>query len=180
MSGGTSQAFSLSSGVGKAAPSLESLLRSRKRFASWLWVKKDVHYSDHEPPLFKEAEIWWCHAGENVGVETNGKGTSFSRPFLVFKKYDRYSFLGLPLTTSRKIGSWYVTVNFGQNNSTINLAQGRVFDYRRLGDKIGELKVGEFKQIDMAYLDLHMISNKIYLPPEEAGVVGKSQIVGSL
>ena len=37
--------------------------------------------------LFKEGEIWWCRIGMNIGHETYGKGASFSRPVLIFKKF---------------------------------------------------------------------------------------------
>jgi mRNA interferase MazF len=126
-----------------------------KKFLEWIGVKAKLHDARHEPPLFKEGEIWWCHAGENIGIELNGKGEKFTRPFLVFKKYDRYSFLGLPLTTKMKTGTWYVSVHFGGRSQNIILAQGRVLDYRRLKERMGELEEGESEKIREGYLSLH-------------------------
>ena len=94
--------------------------------------------------------------GENVGIEMNGKGEKFTRPIFVFKKYNKYSFLGLPLTTKVKVGTWYAPVRFGEKDQIAVLAQGRVFDYRRLKEKIGELEEGESKKIRDGYTALHL------------------------
>jgi mRNA interferase MazF len=142
------------------------LLKPRKRFAHWLWVKRDIEETDHTPPLFKEGEVWWCYAGENVGIETNGKGDAFTRPFLIFKKYDNRSFLGLPLSTSVKRGSRYVTIRFNKSDQTVNVAQGRAFDYRRLKEKFDRLSANDFRNVERGYAELHFIAlPKIDLPP---------------
>ncbi len=127
-----------------------------KRFLEWVGLKEKLHNQGHRPPLFKEGEIWWCYMGENVGIEMNGKGEKFTRPIFVFKKYNKYSFLGLPLTTKVKVGTWYAPVRFGEKDQIAVLAQGRVFDYRRLKEKIGELEEGESKKIRDGYTALHL------------------------
>jgi len=127
-----------------------------KRFLEWVGCKEKLHAQTHLPPLFKEGEIWWCYMGENVGIEMNGKGEKFTRPIFIFKKYDRYSFLGLPLTTKSKIGTWYVSVRFDEKDQIAVLAQGRTFDYRRLKEKIGELEEKESKKIRDGYVALHL------------------------
>jgi hypothetical protein len=38
---------------------------------------------------------------------------------LVFKKYDRYSFFALPLSTKNKTGSWYASITFGGINQVV-------------------------------------------------------------
>ncbi len=93
--------------------------------------------------------------GENIGIEVNGKGEHFTRPVFIFKKYDKYSFLGLPLTTKTKTGSWYSPVIFGGKNQTIVLAQGKVCDYRRFKEKMGELEEKETEKVREAYAQLH-------------------------
>lgn len=128
-----------------------------KKFLDWIGVKEKLHCAKYEPPLFKEGEIWWCHAGENIGIEMNGKGERFTRPFLIFRKYSRHSFLGLPLTTQSKAGTWYVAVHFGGQGQNIVLAQGRVFDYRRLKEKMGELEERESQKVKEGYLSLHSV-----------------------
>lgn len=77
----------------------------------WFVTKYAIH-SKNRLPNFKEGDVWWCAFGENVGVEINGK-ENFLRPVLVFKKYNRFSFLGIPLTSKTyRYGSWYVHFYF--------------------------------------------------------------------
>jgi mRNA-degrading endonuclease toxin of MazEF toxin-antitoxin module len=129
-----------------------------------MWVKRDLHDFEHTPPLFKEGEVWWCRVGENIGVEINGKGDEFTRPTLIFRKYDRYSFLGLPLSTKIKIGSWYEQVNFKGCIQTVTLVQGKTLDYKRLKEKMGQLKNDEFKHVIDSYIGLHNAFIKIDPP----------------
>lgn len=127
-----------------------------KRFLEWVGLKEKLHHQNHRPPLFKEAEVWWCYIGENIGIEVNGKGNQFTRPVVIFKKYDKYSFLGLPLSTKLKVGTWYAPVRFGEKDQIVVLSQGRVFDYRRLKEKVGELEEEEFKKVKLSYTKLHL------------------------
>jgi mRNA interferase MazF len=127
-----------------------------KRFLEWIGLKEKLHAQNNEPPLFKENEIWWCYVGENIGIEINGKSKNFARPVLIFKKYDRYSFLGLPLSTKNKIGSWYAPVYFLAIPQSVILCQSRVFDYRRLDKKMGELNMLEVSSVKEAFANLHI------------------------
>lgn len=126
-----------------------------KRFLEWIGLKQILHGSSHKPPLFKEGEIWWCSVGENIGNEMNGKSDRFTRPIFILRKYDKYSFLGLPLTTKEKIGTWYCSIEFLGKKQTVVLMQGRTLDYRRLKEKMGELGSHEAEHIWQAYRALH-------------------------
>lgn len=66
----------------------------------------------------------------------------------------------LPLTTKLKQGSWYAPISFARVKQVIVLAQGRVFDYRRLKEKMGELDEHEVVSVKKSYLDLHSGSPK--------------------
>ncbi len=127
-----------------------------KRFLEWIGLKERLHGQSHEPPFFRENEIWWCHVGENIGVEINGKNDKFTRPIFILKKYDKYSFLGLPFSTKNKIGNWYVSIYFAGVPQVAILSQSRVFDYRRLYKKIGELTKKDGVLIREAFTNLHM------------------------
>ena len=131
-----------------------------KRFLEWIGLKEKIHNNNSIPPFFKEGEIWWCYTGENVGVEMNGKNKQFTRPVFVLKKYDKYSFFGLPLTTKDKKGTWYVDITFTGIKQTIVLSQGRAFDYRRFKEKIGELEQDEVEKIKDGYIKLHFPHKK--------------------
>ena len=131
-----------------------------KRFLEWIGLKEQIHSAENIPPLFKENEIWWCYVGENVGVEVNGKNEQFTRPIFILKKYDKYSFLGLSLTTKNKEGSWFVLITFNGIDQTVVLSQGRVYDYRRFKEKIGELNEKDAQKVREEYLKLHTRSIK--------------------
>ena len=126
-----------------------------KRFFEWIGLKETIHKNDSIPPFFKEGEIWWSYFGENVGTEMNGKGKLFSRPILIFKKYDKYSFLALPLTTKHKKGTWYFTFTHNEKKQTIVLSQARVINYKRLKELVGKVDSIDYKKIKEAFFDLH-------------------------
>ncbi len=126
-------------------------------------------------PLFKEGEIWWCMVGENVGIEMGGKGDFFTRPILIFKKLSKDGFLGIPMSTQDKSGTWYVKVKQSGENVTVVLSQTKVFSSRRLYAKIGELDDVDCAKVGDAFFKLFTHSNQKFSPPS-GGVVGKSQI----
>jgi mRNA interferase MazF len=103
-------------------------------------------------PFFKEGEIWWCGIGLNIGREIFGKGTHFIRPVIVLKKLNKDSFLAIPLTTKLKSGSWYVPISYGGAERRAILSQIRVFDAKRLSEKMGTLSMDNFKIVKDAFL----------------------------
>ena len=90
-----------------------------KRFLEWIKLKEKLHESEYKIPLFKEGEVWWCALGENVGIEMNGKSKDFTRPVLIFKKLSREGFLGIPMSTKLKEGTWYVHVKQKNNPAVV-------------------------------------------------------------
>ncbi|MCL5781827.1 MAG: type II toxin-antitoxin system PemK/MazF family toxin [Patescibacteria group bacterium] len=114
-------------------------ITKNKRFPEWIVLKEKLDLSIHESPLFNEGEVWWCSIGENVGREISGKSQLFSRPVLVFRKLSRQMFLGIPTTSQIRTGSWYVPVQYNDKQYTVVLAQMRVFDTKRMSNKIGKI-----------------------------------------
>lgn len=126
-----------------------------KRFLEWIGLKEKLHDANNKSPLFKEGEIWWCAIGENVGIEVNGKGKAFSRPVYVYKKLSKNGFFGIPLSTSEKIGTWYVEITFQEKRALANLAQCRVFSYQRMYEKMGALDEADILKIKNGFLRLY-------------------------
>jgi len=126
-----------------------------KRFTEWLIFKQQLDSQNTAFPIFKEGDIWWCHIGENIGTEISGKSDVFTRPILILKKYDRYSFLGLPLTTKERTGTWYLPLEFNGRRQAIILTQGRRLDHRRLQKKIGQITEIHLTIAQFAYAGLH-------------------------
>ena len=118
-----------------------------KDFDQWNKLKKKLD-TKKDLPLFREREVWWCSLGHNVGFEQDGKGVKFQRPVLVLRKFNKYVFTGIPSTgnTSKK-SELYSYVTTQEDSFNLILSQVRLFDSRRLSDRIVTLPWGEFKKV---------------------------------
>lgn len=128
-----------------------------KKFIDWIGLKRRLHeLPAKQVPLFKEGQIWWCCISENVGTEENGKGRDFTRPVIIYRKFDRYSFSAIPLTSKMRTGSWYITFNFKNVNQTAILNQTRVLSAKRLRYLIGTLPAHDFDTIKAGFGRLYL------------------------
>src|SRR5438552_937336 len=83
----------------------------KKDFDRWNEIKKVNDATDDDARLFyREGEIWWIRLGKNIGYELDGKDREFTRPVIVLKKYNQYSFLALPLTTKSKANPYRLPI----------------------------------------------------------------------
>lgn len=125
----------------------------RKDFDGWIRIKKDVHERGaiHN---FKNGEIWWASVGENVGAEICGKGETFSRPVIIFRKLDRYSFWAIPLTSKSHEGSWYVPFQFDGRKEVAVISQVENMSVYRLYRKMGQLSNLDFQKIYNGFIKL--------------------------
>ena len=114
-----------------------------KSFKEWFKLKISL-WGKESKVVFKQGDIWWCSLGVNLGEEIFGKGTKFTRPVLVFRKFTSNSFLGLPLTTQEKHGSWYVEIETNGVKRWALLNQIRILDKKRLTNKISEVDKVDF------------------------------------
>ncbi|MDF1874220.1 type II toxin-antitoxin system PemK/MazF family toxin [Sulfurimonas sp. SAG-AH-194-I05] len=125
-----------------------------EEFDKWNTIKKEI--SPKNTFTFKVREVYWLKLGQNIGYETNGKGHEFLRPVLVFRKFSKDTFLGIPLTTSIKDDMFHY--KFMVNNSTrINyaiLSQMKLFDISRVKSKLGKISVEDFKNLKLQMKDL--------------------------
>lgn len=115
-------------------------------FDNWNLLKKKLN-SKNKFPSILEGEVWWCSLGKNVGVEINGKNTNFTRPILIVKKLSSVGFIGVPLTSQIKSGSWYKKFNFLGKISSAALCQVKTISVLRLQSKMGEITDLELKKI---------------------------------
>ncbi len=118
----------------------------QKDFAGWL-VRQIEADERTNVPYFDEREIWWVALGHNVGNEQDGRGPAFSRPVLIYKKFNRTFFLGAPLSTSAKDGKYYLPIEYSGHRSTAILSQIRALDARRLIRKYGWLDAEEYDKL---------------------------------
>lgn len=114
-----------------------------KKFNDWNAVKQklDKNYKNIIP---KEREIYWASIGENIGFEQNGKSELFSRPILILKRFSKNMFFGIPLSTQIKEGSFFFEFELLEKKSNALLVQGRLFDTKRLENRIGMMSKNDF------------------------------------
>jgi len=125
-----------------------------EKMLAWCVRKIEIHIKNNEV-LFKQGEVRWCSVGINVGHESYGKGAGFTRPVLVLKKLSRGLFFGLPLTSQNKKGTWYIEIELKGGKSLVVLSQARVFDTRRLIDRIATLKPDQFERIKKGFINFY-------------------------
>ena len=114
-----------------------------KKFDSWNELKKKIN--SRNPIYVSERDIWFCSVGLNIGSEQSGKHELFERPVLVIKKVTSNTFIGVPLTSNKKKGSWYVEIE--STDSSAIISQVKLFDTRRLARKINVIPIEEFEVI---------------------------------
>lgn len=119
-----------------------------KDFEGWHALKSTLN--EQTPRTFQEREIWWCSIGINVGHETDGKSDYYNRPVLVVRKFNRYMFFGVPLSTQIKSTPHYFPLSFKGRDQSVLLTQLRLWDARRLSHKMGQLSDSDFKKITTA------------------------------
>ncbi|MDD2908028.1 MAG: hypothetical protein PHH98_05300, partial [Candidatus Gracilibacteria bacterium] len=76
-------------------------------FDKWNELKKEIHNKNTDNIYFKESEIWWGSMGKNIKSESFGKGDSFRRPVLIFKKLSSDICIVIPLSSKNKTGTWF-------------------------------------------------------------------------
>lgn len=120
------------------------------------WFKLKIKlWTKREGVVFKQGELWWCSLGFNLGEEIFGKGEKFTRPVLIFKKFTRNSFMGLPLTTHGKRGSWYVEIEVKNTKQYILLNQARILDKKRLTNKISSINRTDFEKVKNRFIEFY-------------------------
>ena len=115
-----------------------------KDFHEWHTLKKNLH-AEKDRPFFHDREIWFCSLGSNIGFEQDGSGETFLRPVIVFKKFNKEVFLGIPLTKTLKRTRFYFPLT--ESPSTAILSQIRLFDGKRLQYHVGTVSEEEFEKL---------------------------------
>ncbi len=124
-----------------------------KDYKNWMPLKKTLHNANESRLFFHEREIWYCHLGENVGFEQDGRGDQFLRPVAIIRKFNNEIFWGVPLTRSQKDLPFYFTfmiqsgVGINEEKSTAVLSQIRLIDAKRLRRMIGHISKDDFVRL---------------------------------
>ncbi len=120
-----------------------------KDFYNWNKLKIQIDSkNEKERIFFKESEVWWVNLGLNIGFEINGKNEKYVRPVIVIKKYNKFSFLSLPLSTVKKENRYiYFVGEVSGKDAYANLSQLRNIDSKRLVSKVGLIKSEKFIEL---------------------------------
>lgn len=125
---------------------VDTIVTMMKDFDGWNTQKKHIDSTEHTS-TFHEREVWFIAIGENVGFEQNGKGDAYLRPVIIYKKFSRNVFLGIPLTKTDKKSTFYVDFVFKGKTSVAILSQVRLFDSKRLKYVVGKMSVGDYTKV---------------------------------
>ena len=126
-----------------------------KNFKDWHIKKEGIDLYKNIHVYFHAREVWWCSLGLNIGSEQDGKGRNFSRPILVFKKFNKEIFWAIPLSTKIKSGRFYFPINISDDIERVAvLSQLRLIDVKRLITKIGMIFNENYTEIEKAVIKL--------------------------
>lgn len=117
-------------------------------YDNWNEIKKIIEKKD-SIFTFKVREIYWLNVGQNIGYEVYGKGEEFLRPVLIFRKFSKDSFLGIPLTSQPKNDMFHFNfypMGKDKINSAI-LSQIKLFSAKRIHDKMGKMSIDDFSEL---------------------------------
>ncbi|MEI7510636.1 MAG: type II toxin-antitoxin system PemK/MazF family toxin [Candidatus Peregrinibacteria bacterium] len=115
----------------------------------WSTQKITIATKEREFVIFAEREVWMASLGENIGVEMNGKNSNFSRPVLIYRKYNKEQCFIFPLTSQYKNDKYHLDLSHIPflMKSMVSLTQGRTIDSKRLIRKMGRLPNKDFENI---------------------------------
>jgi len=115
-------------------------------FDRWNGLKRKISVKTVIP--FKQGEIYFMSVGHNIGSEIYGHDDLFLRPVFVYRKLSKTSFVGIPLTSKQRDGSYFFTFSYTKKTlSTALLNQLRVFDIRRAEYCDGHISIKDFSKL---------------------------------
>jgi pseudaminic acid cytidylyltransferase len=118
-------------------------------FDQWNRVKQKIE-TKQKTIFFREKEIYFMSVGKNIGHESYGKENLFLRPVLIYKKLTHTTFLGIPLTSKPKEGSYFFQFNYKKDQtSTAMFNQMRVFDIRRADYYSGKIGAKTLENLEI-------------------------------
>jgi mRNA interferase MazF len=124
-----------------------------KDFDAWNEVKKNKN--EKQRLFFKERDVWWMNFGLNIGDEEDGKGYSYIRPVLILKKFNGNLFWGCAISSKLKEGNkYYVQIRIGGESKSVIISQFRLYDSKRLDNKMGVCSVEDSNKIKKAIKDI--------------------------
>jgi mRNA interferase MazF len=126
-----------------------------KNFLDWFRLKPKLDTKIAKNIPINEGEIWWCHVGENVGMEISGKDELYLRPVLIIRKFSNKTFMAIPLTSNEFTGKYFYKIELKKQISWLCLHQARFMDTKRLFKRIETISDRKYKVILSAFVSLY-------------------------
>ena len=125
-----------------------------QKFQEWADKKTEIQRLT-KIPFFSERDIWWISVGKNIGNEQEGKGKKFLRPVLIIRKFNTQIFYGIPLSSKIKNhNKYYFSFVFKNQEISALISQMKLFDAKRLQDKMGRVSHESFTKIKNSFIEL--------------------------
>lgn len=119
------------------------------------WNNKKIKINQQETlHQCHDGQVWIMSLGVNIGSEIDGKGEIFARPVLVIKRCNMDTFIGVPLTKTKKNSKWYISCTVDSKVGSVNISQIRLFDQKRLLRLIEKINEEDFLKIKKAVRDI--------------------------
>ena len=119
------------------------MMSSLERYNQWNEVKKRINNLEKNINI-KNGNIYLVSVGQNIGNENYGKGEIFLRPVVVLKKLGHNYFVGIPLTSKEKNGSYFFKFKYKDKYSYAMFNQIRTFNSKRILKYHGKIKENDF------------------------------------
>jgi mRNA interferase MazF len=125
-----------------------------KNFKDWFLTKEKLE-SNSYIPVIEQGDIWHLRVGVNLGSEIDGKGDGFIRPVYVFKRINKYSFIGIPLTTKQL--DCLDRIKITGTNSYLAFSQIKSYSIKRCVKLKDSLSDEEQRQINSEFYKIFCI-----------------------
>lgn len=130
----------------------------KKLFDSWNILKQKSHINEKVIGI-KERDIVFLKMGQNIGYEQDGKGDEFLRPVVIFKRFNKNMFLGIPLTTKKKENIYhfeftYINKNNHETTNSAIISQIKMFDTKRVKYKSGMISKSDFLKLYEKFMEV--------------------------
>jgi len=115
-------------------------------FSKWCSLKEKLE-NRKKLPYFKNREIWWAYPGKNIAYEEDGKGDNFTRPILIFHKFNKNLLLAIPQSKQIKKHPYIWVYDHTDEKRALLILQMRVISSKRLIKKMATLPRDKFDKL---------------------------------
>lgn len=106
---------------------------------------------------------------QKLNTEQKRAADTIERPVLVFKKLSGENFIGLPLSSKEKIGTWFTDISINNEKRFVLLYQIRMYHTNRFQRRLATLDEKDFKKVKEKLEQLLGFNHHQDIIPESVG-----------